>query len=52
MNNACSRLDEVDVAIQFCMEISNIKKKAELTHAKYKQYLISAYKFMLIQTEK
>jgi RecJ-like exonuclease len=46
MINACSRLDEVDVAIQFCMEISNIKKKAELTHAKYKQYLISALNYV------
>ncbi len=47
MVNACSRLGEGDVAIQFCMEIPEAKKKAESIHARYKQFLISGLKFAL-----
>ncbi|MAG79189.1 hypothetical protein CMI40_02330 [Candidatus Pacearchaeota archaeon] len=46
MINACSRLGETNIAIQFCMEISKVKKKAESIHAKYKQFLISGLKFV------
>jgi len=34
------------VAIQLCMEISKVKKKAEAIHRKYKQLLISGLKFV------
>ncbi|RLG14977.1 hypothetical protein DRN69_03660 [Candidatus Pacearchaeota archaeon] len=39
--NACSRLGESELAIQFCMEIPKAKKKADSMHAKYKQSIIS-----------
>jgi single-stranded-DNA-specific exonuclease len=42
--NACSRLGEPEIAIQFCMEISRVKKTAESIHIKYKQELISGLK--------
>lgn len=42
--NACSRLGESGVAIQFCMENPNAKKQAETIHARYKQHLISGLK--------
>ncbi|MFW6283320.1 MAG: DHHA1 domain-containing protein [Minisyncoccales bacterium] len=41
MINACSRMDNPNTAIQFCMEITEAKKKAESIHAKYKQHLVS-----------
>lgn len=44
MINACSRLGESGTALQFCMELSNAKKRAELMHAKYKQFIISGLK--------
>ncbi|MEK6827576.1 MAG: DHH family phosphoesterase [Nanoarchaeota archaeon] len=44
MINACSRMGESETAIQFCMESSKAKKKAELMHAKYKQHIISVLK--------
>jgi RecJ-like exonuclease len=43
--NACSRLGESETAIQVCMESLKAKKKAELIHAKYKQFIISGLKF-------
>jgi RecJ-like exonuclease len=46
MINACSRLDESEVALQFCMEIPNAKKRAEAIHVKYKQHLISGLDFV------
>jgi len=46
MINACSRLDEPEVALQFCMEIPNARKKAEAIHVKYKQHLISGLDFV------
>lgn len=44
--NACSRLDDTGLALQFCMEASSAKKKAEYLHAKYKQSLVSGLKFV------
>jgi RecJ-like exonuclease len=44
--NACSRLDDTGLALQFCMESSSAKKKAEYLHAKYKQSLVSGLKFV------
>ena len=46
MINACSRLGESETAIQFCMESTKAKKKAELLHTKYKQFIISGLKFV------
>ncbi len=43
--NACSRLGESETAIQFCMESLKSKKRAELIHTKYKQFIISGLKF-------
>jgi RecJ-like exonuclease len=45
MVNACSRLDEPEIALQFCMEIPGARKKAEAIHVKYKQHLISGLEF-------
>jgi len=44
--NACSRLGDTNAALQFCMEIPSIKKRAEAIHVKYKQYIVSALKFI------
>lgn len=44
--NACSRLGESDLALQFCMEIPKAKKRAEYNHAKYRQLILSALKFI------
>ncbi len=49
--NACSRLDDTGLALQFCMENQAAKKKAEYLHAKYKQSLVSGLKFVS-ETEK
>jgi len=49
--NACSRFGESQVAIKFCMELSEAKKLAKEIHAKYKQHLISGIKFA-VGTEK
>ena len=46
MINACSRLDEPEVALQLCMEIPGAKKIAEAIHVKYKQHLISGLQFV------
>jgi len=46
MINACSRLDEPEIALQFCMEIPNARKKAEAIHVRYKQHLISGLDFV------
>ena len=45
MVNACGRLKRSDIALQFCMEIANAKKKAESIYIKYKQCIISGLKF-------
>ena len=44
--NACSRLGESETAVQFCMELTKAKKRAELMHTKYKQFIISGVKFV------
>ena len=44
--NACSRLGESETAVQFCMELTKAKKRAELIHTKYKQFIISGLKFV------
>ena len=41
MINACSRLGESQVALQFCLEIPSAKKRAEVLYAKYKRLIIS-----------
>jgi single-stranded-DNA-specific exonuclease len=46
MINACSRLGESETAVQFCMESMKAKKKVELMHTKYKQFIISGLKFV------
>jgi len=46
MINACSRLGESEIALQFCMESLKAKKRAELMHTKYKQFIISGLKFV------
>ena len=46
MINACSRLGESETALQFCMESLKAKKRAELMHTKYKQFIISGLKFV------
>lgn len=51
MINACSRLGRSDIAIQLCMEVTKAKKKAEIIHARYKQFIISGLKFAS-ETEK
>ncbi len=48
--NACSRFGESGTAIQFCMEIPNIKEKVESIHARYRQELLSAIKFAFAST--
>ena len=42
--NACSRLGESETAVQFCMESLKAKKRAELIHTKYKQFIVSGLK--------
>lgn len=42
--NACSRLGETSLALQFCMELPSAKKKAEYMHVKYRQHIISGLK--------
>ena len=44
--NACSRLDEPEIALQFCIEVPEARKKAEAIHVKYKQHLISGLEFV------
>ena len=51
MINACSKLGQSEIAIQFCMEIPKAKKKAGAVYVKYKQLLISGLKF-ISETEK
>lgn len=45
MINACSKLGEPETAIQFCLESVKAKKRAELLHTKYKQFIISGLRF-------
>ncbi len=46
MINACSRLNEPETALRFCMEIPDARKRAEAIHVKYKQHLISGLEFV------
>lgn len=46
MINACSRLGESETAVQFCMESAKAKKKVELMHTRYKQFIISGLRFV------
>lgn len=46
MINACSRLDEPETALRFCMEIPEARKRAEAIHVRYKQHLISGLEFV------
>ena len=43
--NACSRLGEPETALQLCLEVSKVKKKAETLRTKYKNLIISALEF-------
>jgi len=43
--NACSREGKPEVAIGFCIENFNYKKRAESIHTKYKQQLIAGIRF-------
>lgn len=45
MVNACSRLGNSEIALQFLMESPKVKKKAEELYVKYKQRIIEALKF-------
>lgn len=49
--NACSRFGEPETALQFCLEITSAKKKAENVHVKYKQNLITGLR-LIEETEK
>lgn len=44
--NACSKLDEPETALRFCMEIPEARKRAEVIHVRYKQHLISGLEFV------
>jgi RecJ-like exonuclease len=44
--NACSRLGESHVALQYCLELPQAKEKAESMHVKYKQNLISSLRYV------
>jgi len=44
--NACSKFGEPSLALRFCMESQNAKKKTEAIHVKYKQQLISGLKYV------
>ena len=45
MINACSRLGESNIAIQFCLEFPKSKKRVETLYIKYKRFLISGLDF-------
>lgn len=49
--NACSRLGSPEVALKFCMELSDAKKESEKIHIQYRQNLVSGLKFVR-ETEK
>jgi RecJ-like exonuclease len=50
--NACSRNGDTDIALRFCMEDNEAKKKAEAIHVKYKQQLLSGIKYIQEEAEK
>jgi len=49
--NACSRNEETEIALRYCMEDNEAKKKAEAIHVKYKQQLISGIKYAQEEAE-
>lgn len=51
MVNACSRMGNPWVALQFCLEISKAKKEADALYAKYRRQIISGLEFVK-KTEK
>ena len=50
--NACSRNGESDLALRFCMEDNEAKKKVEAIHVKYKQQLLSGIKYAQEEAER
>ena len=46
MINACSRMDESQIALLFCLGNSVARKKAERVHIKYRQQIISGLKYI------
>lgn len=46
MINACSRMNETQTALLFCLGNSKAKKKAENIYIKYRQQIISALKYI------
>ncbi len=50
--NACSRMDNPQVALGFCLENKYYKQQAEKFYIEYKQHLISALKHVQEETEK
>lgn len=44
--NACSRFEESEIAIQLCMEIPKVKKRAEAIYVKYRQHILSGLRFV------
>lgn len=46
MINACSRLGHPEIALEFCLEVPNAKKKAEEIHVQYKQEIINSLKYI------
>jgi len=50
--NACSRNGETDLALRFCLEDNEAKKKVEAVHVKYKQQLLSGIKYAQEEAEK
>ena len=49
--NACSKINNPNIALQFCMEIPTAKQKSEAIYVKYRQHIVSALKF-IEKTEK
>ncbi len=50
--NACSRNGDTDIALRFCMEDNEAKKKAEAIHVKYRQQLLTGIKYVQEEAEK
>jgi len=46
MINACSRMDESQVALLFCLGNAAARKRAERVHIKYRQQIISGLKYI------
>jgi single-stranded-DNA-specific exonuclease len=46
MINACSRMDESQIALLFCLGNAAARKRAERVHIKYRQQIISGLKYI------